>query len=98
MTDVAALVARNLQHRAAIAGSKRYFNLHYNTTVATEQSHLPLAGVRVVDFTRVLAGPLCTMLLGDLGADVIKLERPATGDDTRGWGPPFDDRARVRTS
>src|SRR5690349_19216156 len=53
---------------------------------------LPLAGVRVLDLTRVLAGPLCTMLLGDLGADVLKLERPDGGDETRGWGPPFDDR------
>ena len=50
---------------------------------------LPLASIRVADFSRVLAGPLATMLLGDLGADVVKIERPETGDDTRGWGPPF---------
>ncbi len=51
-----------------------------------------LEGTRIVDLTRVLAGPVCTMMLGDLGADVIKVERPNGGDDTRGWGPPFDDR------
>lgn len=48
-----------------------------------------LAGVRVLDLTRVLAGPYCTMLLGDMGAEVIKVEEPGKGDDTRQWGPPF---------
>lgn len=51
-----------------------------------------LTNVKILDLTRVLAGPLCTMTLGDLGAHIIKVERPNTGDDTRGWGPPFDDR------
>jgi glutaryl-CoA transferase len=53
-----------------------------------------LNNVKVIEIARVLAGPLCGMLLGDLGADVIKIERPGTGDETRGWGPPYDEQGR----
>src|SRR3970040_301982 len=51
----------------------------------------PLDGRTVVDLTRVLSGPYCTMMLGDMGARVIKVEQPGRGDDTRAWGPPFID-------
>ena len=50
----------------------------------------PMAGTRVVDLTRILAGPFCAMMLGDMGAEIIKVEPPGTGDDTRGWGAPSD--------
>ena len=51
-----------------------------------------LSNIKVLDLSRILAGPLCTMMLGDLGASVIKVELPGEGDETRKWGPPFDSR------
>ena len=54
-----------------------------------------LSHLRVLDLSRILAGPWATQMLGDLGADIIKVERPRTGDDTRGWSPPFVDNMTV---
>src|SRR6478735_6388669 len=67
-----------LLHRAA----RRY-------TAAMTDTPRPLAGLRVLEMARILAGPWAGQLLADLGADVIKVERPGEGDDTRHWGPPF---------
>ena len=55
----------------------------------SEDDGSPLAGIRILDLTRIVAGPFCTMTLGDLGAEIIKIERPGTGDEARKWGPPY---------
>lgn len=55
----------------------------------TEYNRSPLNGIRVLDLTRIVAGPYCTMILGDLGAEILKVERPGDGDEARKWGPPF---------
>ncbi|WP_245227202.1 CaiB/BaiF CoA transferase family protein [Parasedimentitalea maritima] len=60
-----------------------------NRVQSIEKPTGPLAGLRILDLSRILAGPYCTQLLGDMGADVIKVERPGAGDDTRSWGPPY---------
>jgi crotonobetainyl-CoA:carnitine CoA-transferase CaiB-like acyl-CoA transferase len=70
------------------------------TNSATDTAYGPLSGTLVVDLSRALAGPHATMMFGDLGARIIKVEAPGTGDDTRGWGPPFvqpDDARREST-
>jgi crotonobetainyl-CoA:carnitine CoA-transferase CaiB-like acyl-CoA transferase len=58
-------------------------------TMSQSVADAPLTGVRVLDLSRILAGPVCCQVLGDLGGDVVKVERPGQGDDTRTWGPPF---------
>lgn len=64
---------------------------------STLDSASPLSGVRILDLTRIVAGPYCTMILGDLGAEILKIEKPGGGDEARKWGPPFFKRSHQST-
>src|SRR5512137_2822578 len=68
---------------------QRWCNINYHSGSKGSSMTRPLEGIKILDFSRALAGPYCTMLLADLGAEVIKVEAPGAGDDSRAWGPPF---------
>lgn len=82
------LPASKSLHACSTTASNHSVTDHSNPTTAISDQH-PLKNIRVLDVSRIIAGPFCTQLLSDLGADVIKVERPHTGDESRRWGPPF---------
>ncbi|KAK9307990.1 hypothetical protein QLX08_001894 [Tetragonisca angustula] len=71
-------------------------NQRYTCTNSTDDKS-PLSGIRVLDLTRIIAGPYCTMILGDLGAEILKIEKPVNGDEARKWGPPFIEGTKEAT-
>jgi len=91
------ILATCVRNRAVSHASERFLSSNerksknrgreFCTTIEDDRS--PLNGVRVLDLTRIVAGPYCTMILGDLGAEILKIERPDGGDEARKWGPPF---------
>uniref|UniRef100_A0A0B7BA07 Uncharacterized protein n=1 Tax=Arion vulgaris TaxID=1028688 RepID=A0A0B7BA07_9EUPU len=76
---------KNSRRSVSVSTEKSQERVAHNAT----HSDAPLKGIKVLDLSRILAGPYCTMILGDMGADIIKVEKPGVGDDTRIWGPPF---------